>query len=443
MSYRWMSVAVAAALVAVPTIASAQQTDVTAEINSLKARLADLEARQRQSDGAAKQQQAVGAVQTDAAQRNQFPQSDKLVTGWDKGFKIGSQDGLYLIQPYVEFQFRNVTNYAHSLDLGGVDDDADDNFQNGFEVRRAKFGVKGNAFSKDLKYNFRMSVDRASGEAFLDYAYGEYQFADDWGVRFGQIKLNWTREETVSDTRQLAAERSLLNQILGGGNTMYVQGVSLLYGSETNPFRGELQFTDGDNTSNTTFTDQAGTDIYQNFGVAVRGEYKVFGDWDAYSDFTALKTKNDLFVVGGGVDWAQGGDGDVYRFAVDAQYENPTGLGLYGAAIYTIADGDTGEASLDNSVGGIAQAGYLLPNTENWEAFGRYSIISLDEEVDGEDLFHEVTVGVNKYFVGHNAKFTLDLGWLPNGTPGSGGGQGYLSTTQEQVNVRAQIQIVL
>ena len=440
MRNRWISLATAVALVSLPAIASAQQAsgDVAAELNALKARIAELEARQRQIDGSGQQKQAVGVAQTDATQRNQFPQDDKLFTGWDKGFRLGSADGLYLIQPYVEAQFRNVTNYSDSD--GGVGS----NFENGFELRRAKVGVRGNAFSKDFKYNFRLSVDRATGESILDYAYGEYKFADDWGVRFGQTKLNWTREETVSDTRQLAAERSLLNQILGGGNTLYVQGVSLLYGSEANPIRGELALTDGDNTSNTTFTDQqGGTGVYQDFGVAARGEYKFFGDWDAYSDFTALKTTKDLLVVGGGVDWAQGGDGDVYRFTADAQYETPAGLGAYGSVIYTIADGDTGEAPLDNSIGGLAQVSYLLPNFKNWEAFGRYSIFHFDEDVAGEDLFHEVTVGVNKYFVGHNAKLTLDLNWLPNGTPGGAGGLDYTSTTQEQVILRTQLQLVL
>lgn len=439
MTHRWISLAVAAAMVALPTLASAQQatSDVAAELAAMKARIAELEAKQAQADGAKLRANATDAAIKDASQRNQFPQDDKLATGWDKGFKIGSPDGLYLIQPYVEFQFRNVTNFA--------DDDGplDSNFVNGFEVRRAKVGVRGNAFSKDFKYNFRLSVDRASGESILDYAYGEYALNENWGVRFGQIKLNWTREETVSDIRQLAAERSLFNQILGGGNTMYVQGVSLLYGNENNPFRGELQFTDGDNTSNTTFTDFAGADIYQDFGVAVRGEYKFFGNWDAYSDFTALKTKEDLLVAGVGADWAQGGDGDVYRFTADLQYENPNGLGAYGAAIYTIAEGDTGEAALDDSIGGLAQVGYLLPNLKDYEVFGRYSIIHFDEEVSGEDNFHEATLGLNKYFVGHNAKFTIDLNWLPNGSPGSAGGLGYSSTAQEQIVLRTQIQIVL
>jgi hypothetical protein len=402
------------------------------ELEALVNRVDRLEGR-----GTAVQARAADVAITDASQRSQFPQGDKLVTGWDKGFKLGSADGNYLIQPYVDMQFRNVTNWSKGI--GEFDSDV----VNGFELRRVRAGVKGNVISPDLKYNFRLSIDRGSGEAYLDYAYAEYQFADDWGIRLGQYKLNWAREETVSATRQLAAERSLFNQILGGANTMYVQGVTLLYGSKDNPFRGELAYTDGDDTANTTFQDVSGD--YWNFGIAGRGEYKVYGDWDAYSDFTAMKTKNDLLVVGGGFDWSQGGDGDVYRFTADAQWENPGGWGVYGAVNYTLAKGDIGEAFLDKAFGGLAQVGYLLPGEDlrNYEAFGRLSAVKLDEEVNGDDFFWEATVGLNRYFSGHNAKLTVDLNWLPEGTPVGASGLGYNNNTDEQIVLRTQFQLAL
>lgn len=435
MQRSFMILAAAVATVA-PATSSFAQTDVSAELAALKARIADLEARQRAA-GEAAQGRATDVAVSDAAARSQLPQSEKIVTGWDKGFKIGSADGNYSIMPIVQAQFRNVTNFTE----GG--DESDDSTVNGFEFRRVRLGVKGNAFSKDFIYEVRVSVDRNTGEAILDNAYGQYRFADDWAVKFGQFKLNWTREETISGLRQLAAERSLLNHVLGGSNTSFVQGVSLQYAPKDGPFRADVQFTDGDLTANTGYQDVTTTAGYQNFGVAARGEYKISGNWDAYNDLTALGTKDDLLVVGAGTDWAQGGDGDVYRFTVDASWENTTGLAVYGSAIYTIAEGDTGEAPLDDSIGALAQAAYLLPGLENWEGFGRYSIIHLDDEIDGEDLFHEATVGVNKYFYSHNAKFTLDLNWLPNGTPTSASGLGYSNSTEEQIILRTQIQFVL
>ena len=432
----------AVAVVAAGTfgLSSAALADDSARIAALEAKLAQLETQQTKAEISAAPGRAVDRAIADADTKGRFMMADGFVSGWDNGFKVGSADGDFLVQPFLEFQFRNVTNYTEELNGG------DSDFENGFEYRRLKFGIRGNLFNKDFTYLFRLQTDRNGGEVTPDYAYAQYKFADDWAFRFGQYKLNWTREETTSDTKQLAAERSLLNQIVGGNQTSYVQGVSLLYGSKENDFRGEVQLTDGDATANTDFTDQQEAGPYQNFGVAVRAEYKFMGDWEAYSDFTARKTEADLLVVGGGVDWAQGGDGDIFRFTVDGQYENTTGLGAYAGVIYTTADGDvtTDDEFIDQSIGAIAQVGYLLPNATDWEVFGRYDITQLDEDFGDEDTFQEITAGVNKYYYGHNAKLTIDAGWYPNGSPVSGGGLGLRGTgTEDQIVIRAQFQLVL
>lgn len=418
--------------------ADAPATTESARIAALEAKIAQLEANQSKADLAIQQSKAIDRAIADADTKGRFL-ADGLTSGWDNGFLLGSTDGDYTLRPFIEFQFRNVTNYTD--DTG----DGDNDFENGFEVRRLKFGARGNLFNKDFTYLFRITTDRSTGDLSPDYAYGQYKFADDWAIRFGQYKLNWTHEETTSDTKQLAAERSLLNQLVGGTQTSYVQGVSLLYGSKDNPWRAELQFTDGDSSFNTNFTDQQdGPGDYQDFGVAVRGEYKVMGDWEAYQDFTARKTESDLLVIGGGADWAQGGDGDVFRFTVDGQWENTAGLGAYASVIYTEVDGDAPDIELDNSIGALAQVSYLLPNAKDWEVFGRYDFTHLDEEVGGEDWFDEYTVGVNKYYYGHNAKLTLDAGYYPNGSPSSAGGLGLTSgATDDQFIVRAQFQLVL
>ena len=431
--------AVRFAVVAVGTVtfaSAAARADIAAELEALKARITQLEAQQDRADGAAAQSRAVDAAIADANSRAPLAPGSFLA-GWDDGFKIQSADGRYLLQPYVELQFRNVANYSDS------GDGADSNVVDGFEVRRMKFGFKGNAFAKDFTYNFRLSADRSGGDVSLEYAYAAYQFSKDYGVRFGQYKLNWTHEETTSYNRQLAAERSLLNQVLGGTNTSVVQGVSIFANREDRPLHGELTFFDGDNSANTTFNDVAADGGGENFGVAARAEFKLMGDWKNYEDFTALKTKHDLLVAGGGVDWTQSGDGDVYRMTADVQYERADGLSAYGSAIYTIADAGALDPQLDQSVGGLAQVAYLLPNAEGWEVFGRYDVIHLDANVNGESNFHEATLGVNRYFVGHRAKLTLDLGYLPNGTPEAAGGLGVANNTREQFILRTQFQLLL
>ncbi len=416
--------ALVAAGMAAPVLA-----DTTGELEALKARLAQLEAQQGKVDGAIAQSQAIDAAVLDANKR-QFLMLDGM-SGYDGGFKISSTDGNYVLQPYAIFQFRNVSNYSDGGDFG------DDNWENGFEVRRMKIGLKGNAIDKKLKYNFRFAFDRDGGAAELDYAYMTYELNDQMTIKAGQYKGNVFHEETTGDDKQLAAERSLVNAILGGGELSYVQGVALQYGEEDAPLQMEIGYIDGESSANTNYTDSG-----ENFGVTFRADYKLSGNWKNYGDFTAKGTEEDLFVVGGGAAWTQSGSGDVVRVTLDGQFENSTGLSVYGAGIFAYSeDGDTDSSDF----GLLAQVGYMLPDAENWEVFGRGGWVVFDEEPAGtdEDNFYELTVGVNKYFSGHNAKFTLDAGWLPNGSPSSESGLGVTGSDEDQFYVRAQVQLAI
>ena len=93
------------------------------------------------------------------------------------------------------------------------------------------------------------------------------------------------------------------------------------------------------------------------------------------------------------------------------------------------------------------QAGYLL--TDQLELFGRYDIIQLDQETEGgEDTFNEITAGVN-YYLGdkgsyvHKAKLSLDVTYLPDGSPSAQTAQGVLGGEEDQIVVRAQFQLIL
>jgi hypothetical protein len=95
-----------------------------------------------------------------------------------------------------------------------------------------------------------------------------------------------------------------------------------------------------------------------------------------------------------------------------------------------------------NDWGGIAQVSYLLPD-QKVEPFARYDYVWFDNAFAGtEHAMHEITVGVNRYFAGHNAKFTLDVTYLPNGAPGDGGADVLVSTSTEWL-LRAQFQLLL
>jgi outer membrane murein-binding lipoprotein Lpp len=430
------------------------------KVDALSAEVEQLRSEQAQNskDVAA----TIDAVLRDAEHRSQLLAANgESGAGYDNGFYIKSGD--FVLRPHATFQARYVADYRENTSGAKADET-----ETGFEIRRMKLVLQGTAFSPDLSYYFRWDTRTAStksdvkdangvtvgsvdnkngGSLYLRDAWVKYDFTDSLGVRLGQIKDPVSREQLTSDENLVPSERSIADAIFGTGYTDRVQGVSLVYGDydQKNPIFAELAFTDGLNSLNTSFA-KSNFD----FGIAGRAEWKVFGDWKSYSDFTAKNNKQDLLVIGGGFDWSQSGDGNSLLGTVDAQWENTSGIGLYaGLLVRNLDKGLTGGTSDQTDWGAVVQASWLVDPV--WEIFGRYSFVGFDSPVSAagnQDQFHEITVGLN-YYLGnggsalHRAKITVDLNYLPNGSPGSLSAQDYLgdSNGKAEVVLRGQFQL--
>jgi len=435
-----LSLAASAALAADTTAAAPSPEQLMEQINALRAEVAQLKGAQAPATPTAAPAPAVDdALLRDADGRGLLMQSDSaFVAGYSKGkFLLQSADGKFVFHPSIQFQVRNATNYR---DLGAGDDDEE--IDNGWELRRVKLGFDGNALTKDLTYNFVWATS-TSGSVSLEDAWVRYKFAPALGFRVGQFKAPLNHEGLVSSKKLLAADRTYFEGVLFNGDA-YVQGVSLIY-DDKGPLRAEVAFTDGYAENNANFQEPQNGGNDANFGFGGRAEYKVFGDWGAYEDFSALGAKQDTLVVGGGADITQNGDTNAIRYIADAQYEVTAGslggLGLFGqVGGLTTSEGGAGD---DNTNWGFSvQAGYLI--TDRWEPFARYDFLSFEAAAPGfEDEVHEITVGVNYYFVGHNAKVTVDLNYLPNGAPTAQSGLDILQSGENQVVIRGQFQLLL
>lgn len=445
---RLAAAAGACALAGVARADEPTREELLAQIEALKGRVAALEARQQQPRpgiNAGDVDAAVRAVTRDAERRSD-PIGPLLpdAAGRDEdGFFLRSGDGNFLLRPVVQFQFRGVATHREEKPDGGGSDT-----ESGFEVRRMEFSVEGNAFSPRLTYEFKTVTERAGGGLVLEDAWLQYEFRKGWGVLFGQFRDPVFHEELVSSKYLLAADRTLVNALLGAP-TGFVQGLSLVYGDRDTPLHAAAAFHDGAGSINTPFLDSEGEPGFvEHFGAAGRVEYKLSGDWKNYKDFTALGTKADLLVVGAAADWTQGDGTDVVFATVDAQWETARGLGVYAALLsnyHDERDGVTGASRFD--WGGLVQASYLF--TPNWEGFARYDITTLDDDLAaGEDAFNEITAGVNYYCgpggrFGHRAKFTLDLTYLPDGSPADATGLGVFASDDGELVLRGQFQLVL
>lgn len=427
------------------------QSELLEQIQSLQQQVQEL--KQNQQKMAATQQAStsstLNSVLSDADARS-TPTLQASSTDFTAGYKGGkfivqSADGNFSINPNLQLQVRNVTN---------VRDIGDDTIsENGFELRRAKFGFAGNVFTKDLTYEFLWETVRSTGAVSLQDAWARYKFVPDWSVRVGQFKDPLGKEQTGSSKRLLAAERSLLNELLIGGDD-YVQGASLIFAPAEGKLRFEVAGTDGTQQSNTNFrdTNAAGTtpDTRPDWGAAGRAEFQVIGEkFKGYDDFTAMNQASTLLVFGAGVDNTQTGDQNLLTYTADVQFENDRGLGLFAAGIGRQMTEFNAAGDDVDDLGFVVQAGQMLGVTwlkADWEAFGRVSYTQLDPmrvAEPFEDTVQEYTVGVNGYFRGHASKFTADVTYLPDGSPIAQDGAGILQSDDQQFVVRLQYQLLI
>ncbi len=377
-----------------------------------------------------------------------------------KGFFISNEDQSFYLHPRLVLQTRGIANYRENAKKG------DSTTETGFEIRRAKFGFDGNVFSKDISFRFQWQDAVTGGTPTLEYGWVQYVMAHgfaggDWAIRAGQFKdVVFKEEATVGDEQQLMVERTLANALIGGGATgPLVQGVNLIY-TGAQPLHVQFSLHDGTGSGNTDFRDNqpvtttvagvsATTNVATDFGAATRVEYKVFGDWKDNEDFTGVWTKNDLLVIGAGADYTQGDNQSALRYTVDAQYEMARRFVIFAALYGDYIDFRNTTSSNRNDWGGVVEGGYFI--TKALQATARYSIVQLDSDfkVGGVGTFHEIGAGFN-YFLGDNgslgnrAKVTVDVNYLPNGSPGSGG-LDYLASPNksDEIVFRAQFQIWL
>jgi hypothetical protein len=431
-----------------PVMARGQEPSrdqLLAELETLRQRVDQLESRQS-NDVNAQVQRTVERVLSDANHRSQFlAQNAGLTAGFDQGrFFIRSEDGNYLLMPGFVFQARHTINY--NSENGG-------DTQSGMEIRRMKLIFEGNAITPDLQYKFQWETRSTDGSPFLQDAWVRYKLNDNWRLEAGQFKDGIHHEEAMPDQNQLSADRSWVNSLLGGGNIDRVQGVMLMFDDRAH-WRVNLVAHDGANTKNTTFADSGGGSSFlglldPNFGFSARVEYTVKGSAKQYDDFSAMGNTQDLLVFGGGVHYSQGGDTTAVLHTLDAQWENSEGLGLYGAFYGVWRDAKFPSPVVDPTgtfydYGALVQAGYMVG--KKTEVFGRYEFMELDGDLllpGAEDFFHAFTVGANYFMNGHRARFTIDGGWLPNGSVVGSSGVGVVQGFDDQFFLRFQAQLVL
>jgi hypothetical protein len=441
-------------------------------------------------------------------------QGTGATAGYNKNFFIASEDGKFLLQIGGRIQLRYVANIRQDQPGGANSAPAAHDIESGFEMRRIKPYFKGHIGSPKITYQITFAADRNTNAVGLEEAKLGYKWSDKLSFEGGRYKQLFAREENVSSGKQLAVERSVVNEAFNVG---WVEGISATYtenawrvaggindgarsgeiggvGAPTGGAGGNYGFLAGTG-GNAFFNDT------NNVGMVGRADYKVFGDWKSWEDFSSWSGEEKSLFVGGGVMYTDSRinqnagvgvnvDGvlprnqDSVMWTGDVGYK-ANGLGLF-ASVYgrhglsggsplggVGAQGNPGAQYSD--YGFMAQAGYfIVPDV--MEPFIRYEYITFDVSRNedpaaatfgntaagaGVNTVHDVnilTAGYNWYFKKHDAKFTLDVVWaidsvnsaaLGGNAGGTHSGAGLLPdrmvnsgvTAENQVAIRAQFQL--
>lgn len=151
---RILAAAMALAMSGTTAWAAESQADSTqslqGQIQDLKTRIDQLQQEQQTQQNA--HPSTATQVDQDAANSSKPPLQSAFEAGYSHGkFIIQSTDGTFTLHPNFQFQFRNSTDYRRDATAGGGDQT-----DNGFELRRMKFGFEGTAYDKNLHYFFSM-----------------------------------------------------------------------------------------------------------------------------------------------------------------------------------------------------------------------------------------------------------------------------------------------
>ncbi|MDP1662739.1 MAG: porin [Phycisphaerales bacterium] len=377
----------------------------------------------------------VSEMLSDAETRSSLLQGGGMV-GYDKGFMVGSADGNWKLKFNGLIQFRYMMNFRDSSDIAVGDDD----LTNGFQLRKARVVLSGNAVNPNLTYviAFETGTGQQGPGTFIDTDHttdsdGDgndlndsdqlipgsgggwiandvmfaYNLGDGWSIRGGQYKVGFLREELLSEANTIGVERGVMNNFFNQGRS---QGVGFKF--ENNDWRFSVDMSDGLNTANTDFNNAAESE----FALTARGGWKWAGSWDQLMDYTSKPGDANAGSVGGALTWQTAtqpaGPTDassMWGATVDAQWEG-NGFGLFGAFVYTAVENGTGASDI-NHMGGTFQANYRWNETS--EVFAKWDGIFLDNDDAGvstalDEDCHFLTFGYNHYFAGNNAKLTID-----------------------------------
>ena len=345
-------------------------------------------------------------------------------------FNLVGQDSTWTMKIGARFQFLATSDW----------EDGQSNESN-FLIRRARLKFDGFAFSPKLQYKLELGLSNRDMSGVSEFtrntpryvmdAVIKWNFFENFVLWVGQTKLPGNRERVISSGDLQMVDRSLVNSRFNIDRDIGFQLRHHFYLSKNFLVREIFSFSQGEGRNVTEgnlgghqytgrleflpfnkFTgkgDYLGSDIkreqtpklsvgitydFNNNAVRNRsnqGSY-MFNDVGVYETNITTLFIDTMFKYKG--------------FSLEAEYANRDAKDPFAKNSDGTLTGD--EVQVGNGIN--IQAGYLFQN--NWELSGRFTNITLDQDVTGKGTEDMYTLGLSRFIVGHKLKVQSDLSLL-------------------------------
>jgi len=346
---------------------------------------------------------------------------DGMTAGWDKNFYLGSADGNWRMNFSGQLQVRWALNNASGQ--GAATPNAFPGTLYGMEVRRAKLKFAGHVIDPSWQYTLQLAVDHdtaSDGEFEVEDAIIGKAFDNGILLWVGQFKLEFSREELTSSTRQLAVDRSVINEFF---NLDRSQGVRIQYTGDQ--FRLAGVYSDGATNRWGGFDLGSGPPATAFTG---RVDWLAAGDWGQFKDFQGWRGGTFGAMIGAAIHYQKSKYGALnamgvfsnprterFTWTIDTQLEGD-GWNLFAYVLGNHLSDDAAGSATADQLAFVVQGGYML--SDKWDVFARYEWGDLDNNTSPSEIatatgltdISIITIGTNYYVLKHTAKWTTDIG---------------------------------
>ncbi|HEY5952473.1 MAG TPA: porin [Kofleriaceae bacterium] len=350
---------------------------------------------------------------------------------YDGGLKFESDDGQY----EMKLSFRNQVRFESNRSLDDETDTRHNQFLNNFYIVRARLQAEGYLFGKDNRYKVETGFGDSGSFSFLKDLYLEKRLPDSpIYVRMGQWKRPFNRAELVSDFASTFNERSIENELAGGGRS---QGIALHNDYEKSPeglgwiFGVFNTFSGGNDRPaiSTACTSNAMTGVItcvntrpSNFPTDFGPTLVARADWNS----AKIKGYSESDLEGGPMRYSIGGSYKVDLANLNKQAKASWGDNMshgleLDANIKAMGYSLTGGVVLMKIKDADADFGFYLQPAmmvipKHAELALRFALITVPGTNAAMEAIHrnqtETRLAFNYYFHGHTWKFASDVGFL-------------------------------